>query len=511
MGTGSGKNSSPHDRRRSMSGGADPGPIEFLKKAPQKWELATGALVATALFGMAWWCYPMAMATADTPNYVQCAKTHDYGGYRPIGFSWLLEFAHLFSTAFNAVSVLQFLLYAGGALFFAFSVKRFFPPRRPWMFRLMLGLMLLAPAPMYMARWNLSDLLNLALTLIWLASLLWCIGHRPTVPMVLLHVVTLYLAMKVRYASLVLPLISVIGILMRVGFRKGWWLAALMVFPALVVVVQGRMDNERLLHIKVFSGFTGWAQANNASAIIPYIRGQKETFRDPDLAFVHERLLAFGDSCYRFDQVSGTHFIWRSGWPGKTVMNDLHRADPRRGYVQNWVYTGTCLGRYAAELRWHHPLLYARHFLLPNACALFIPPNDIPSYPATAVDRYSKEWFHLSEGTYGCRYDAYHLLISAVDRRVYQGLLLLSIIALVAWWLLRGQRTARPVQRSLIVMMLLYIGASFGFLVVAHPVLFRYVAGYGAIFLSLLYMLATTWPAPGMGMRPEDRAKGSTA
>lgn len=471
------------------------GALAFILAKAQRWELLAMLIGLSALYGFYTWCYPMPFATADSSNYVYCAAIKDYGGYRPEGFSWLLRFAHAFGTSFNAVGLVHFLLYAWGSVLLAFTIKRFFPPRAPWMFWVVLALLALNPGGMYMLRWNLSDPSNLAFTMLWTASLLWLLKDRASIPMILLHAVAMFLAIKMRYSSMILPVISFVALLVHHRVRKGWYLALLSVLPALAVFTDGVSDNQRLFEIKVFSGFSGWAQANNLSAVLPHVRDDKKPIADPELRSLHKGLLGFSDTCYAFSKVSATDFIWKKNYPGKAVLMADRRMHPNDGYVRAWVRTGVLLGKYASFLRGRYPGKYIRYFLLPNLGNVFDPPLDIKAYTPVKVDENSQEWFDITAATYSCTYDMFGQWCIALQQRSHQVLIVVAIALLMGWYLRGRKRTMDGDQRAVVTALAFFLFASIGFLVVGHPVLFRYVMGFTPYFILLIYALLMSWPA----------------
>ena len=469
--------------------------ITFITAKEQRWEVVAMLVGLLGLYGLFSWCYPMPFATADSSNYVYCAGIKDYGGYRPEGFSWLLRFAHVFGTSFNAVGALHFVLYAWGSVLMAFTIKRFFPPRAPWMFWSVLAVLTLNPGGMYMLRWTLSDPSNLAFTMLWAGSLIWLLYDRASIAMILLHALAMFLAIKMRYSSMILPLISLAAVLMRYRVRKGWYLALLSVLPALAVYTDGVSDNQRLFDIKIFSGFSGWAQANNLSAVIPYVRDDKNPISDPEIRSLHKGLQGFNDSCYTFEKVSATAFIWKPNHPGKAVLMADRRMHPNDGYVRSWVRTGVLLGKYASFLRGRYPGKYIRYFLLPNLGNVFDPPLDIGAYTPVKVDENSQQWFGITAATYSSTYDLFGQWCITVQQRSYQLLVVVAITLLIVWYFRSRKRSMDSDQRAVIAALAFFLFASIGFLVVGHPVLFRYVMGFTPYFILLIYALLMSWPS----------------
>lgn len=471
--------------------------ITFIRAREQRWEVLVMLLGFIGLYGFFAWCYPLPFATADSSNYVYCATIADYGGYRPEGFSWLLRFAHLFGKSFNAVGIIHLILYVWGSVLLAFTIKRFFPPRAPWMFWIALALLVLNPAGMYMTRWTLSDPSNLAFTMLWAGSLLWLLHDRTSFAMVLLHAFAMFLAIKMRYSSMILPVISFTALLIRHRVRKGWYLALLSVLPALAVVTDGMSDNKRLFDIKVFSGFSGWAQANNLSAILPHVRDDKTPISNPELRSLHKGLLGFNDSCYTFEKVSATAFIWKPGHPGKAVLMADRRMHPNDGYVRSWVRTGVLLDKYASMLRWRYPGKYIRWFLLPNLGNVFFPPleYDFREYPSVKVDENSQQWFGITAATYSCTFDVYGRWFTELQWRAHPVIIIAAIAVLLFWSWRGGRRSMEGDQRAMIAAYVFFLIASIGFLVIGHPVLFRYAVGFDPYFILLIHALVAAWPS----------------
>ena len=176
-------------------------------------------LLLTAYFFMKW-CYPTTFTTADSGDYVACAISGSFGGFRPVGYSWFLILIHFFSSGLAFTIFIQFLLHAISALYFVFAIRRFFPPAKLWLYRVFALLILLNDSTLYMTTWLLSDSVNASFTFIAFAALLRLLENPKRISALALMLVALYSASEMRYASLACIPVFMLLLLIIHRFRK---------------------------------------------------------------------------------------------------------------------------------------------------------------------------------------------------------------------------------------------------------------------------------------------------
>lgn len=124
-------------------------------------------------------------------------------------------------------------------------------------------------------------------------------------------------------------------------------------------------------NIEIFSGFGGWALANNAVSVVPYADLKLEDIKDPNVKYVHSFVIKQPDSLYESKKfINSTHFMWGKQMPAKTMMND-YRNQRQTSYPKLWLYSGQMLQEYALYMIKHYPWLYFRHFIIPNTGQIF--------------------------------------------------------------------------------------------------------------------------------------------
>jgi len=149
----------------------------FLKEKQQKRELLLFVVVYVALFILIRFAYPYPDTFPDTGNYVLCAENMEIGGYRPIGYSWFLNFFHKISSSVHFVFVAQFLFNVIATLFLLFTIKFFFHPAKNYIYLIAAFLVILCPTALYLTNYLMSDSVFTSLTLIWTATAIWLM-HR---------------------------------------------------------------------------------------------------------------------------------------------------------------------------------------------------------------------------------------------------------------------------------------------------------------------------------------------
>ena len=492
-------------RPTGSSAGAGDGFWFFLRQPAQRRDLWGLAASFALLYAVVHYCYPYPLITEDSPNYVKCALDNTYGGYRPMGYSWFLQGFHFFSGRIVFVGATQYWLYALATAYFLLTVKYFFPPRRPWLFYLFAGGMVLSPVALYLTHWLMSDSVFAALTLGWLSTGLWLL-RRVSWLLAALHVAALVLAIQVRFIGLFYPFFTAAGLLLAHRWAvRALAVSAASLFAAYLVYHSVVRESYRLFRVESFSGFSGWAAANNATAILPYIQLDPQTLAaDPELEMVHRTLAALPDTLYSERNVMCTSFIWSRVTGGKLVMVQ-NMPLFSNNYLSTWIYTGEQLNRYASYLVRHYPLQYARYFLWMNFRNMLHPVYKVlsPKYheaPATGI---FAQYYDLDGVT---RFTARYDVVAHIQP-------LLSVSALVLWALVAlagavawGRRRALQLtvaQRRAVGWLLGFLAAYLAASLVAHPVHLRYLLPVHGLQLFVLYLAAQALlPGPSATTAP---------
>lgn len=414
--------------------------------------------------------YGIPVVHPDTGSYVLSAQTNTFNGYRPIGYSWFISYFHSINSAFEAIFVWQFFLNALANLALIFTIKYFFKPKN-WLFYTFAALLIFSPSVLYCTNYVMSDSIFNTLTIVYITSSLWLI-HKPQTINVLLHLIVLFLVINVRYTALFYPIIS--SIILIVQARKKYLYAIIALLPIFLLIKiysDIRAQTRELYGFHEFSGFSGWALANNVVSIIPYIDLQPEQFRDPELKFIHQVITSYPDTIYTPEQVRTTQFMWSQTYPGKRILAQFIRTKSFK-YQKAWIYSGIKFKEYGKILIKEYPWLYTKHFLFPNFKQLFVG-FDINLKETYEPNELNINYFNSESEDYTYPSPFFHKL-NGIRKISTPILWILFIIGLTYLFWKRKNNTSEE-NKALIFILSFFILFT-GFSVVAHPINnFRYL------------------------------------
>lgn len=466
--------------------------IRFIGKREQLTDLVIFLSVFIAVGIMLSLILPYPLVGHDSGNYILTAMNRSISGYRPVGYSWFLNFFHSFSPSLEFVYFAQYALHVLSTLAFLFSIKFFFQIRNRFVFYVFALLLILEPNAVYLTNLVLSDSVFNSLTLMFLTSILWYNkSARPlgNVLIFIFHLIVLYYAFNVRYVGLFYPLISFVFIITRT--RKKMIGALIAVLPVLVTLnsyVKTKAEMKEKIGVDTFSGFRGWALANNAVSVIPYTDLKIEEIKDPDMQFIHSIVIAFPDSFYTPEQIIATSFMWSRRFPGKFVLQKVRESKGNMSYLRGWVYTGTLFNDYGKMLIRKYPTEYFRHFVLLNAEHLF----HYYDIELNTIDKPSKimiDWYDLEMETFEYDNSLFENAtpVFKVMHFLRWGLFIIAFLMIVIRW---KRFTPNAYERTILIGMGLFIICYFGFSIMTHPINnFRYLTPtYPIMWLFPLYL-----------------------
>ncbi len=457
------------------------------KEKQNRNELLIFAFLSALVYTIFQICYPSPYTTADSPNYVLCAINADFGGYRPYGYSGFIRLVGTLSHNVNFLMLVQFGLHFISFAFLLFTIKYFFPAVKKYFFWALAFFTLFNEGIIFLSKWLMSDSVFISLTIFWFTTLMWLVKNRNNWLMLLLNGAVLFFLMKIRYTGLIYPIVAVV-VFAYIYRLQSWYLAAINLFLFFSIYKQGINDNKRLVEIETFSGFSGWAQANNATAILPYIDIDSSKIKDSELKRINSICTRFNDSIYSMDKVNATAFMWYKGYPGKTVLTDVYmKRGGQWGYVKCWIYTGTILSKYANYLIKNYPLQFFKHFVLWNVAQFFSPLVDYSYFPATKIDEKTKEWFGLNHPSYFTKFDFYYKYLIDYNYAKYFLAWIAGLIAFAYYALKRKKLNFSEHQKNIIALTLIFFILTVGFLVISHPIHYRYVIMFSVFFFFMVY------------------------
>ncbi len=436
--------------------------------------------------------YPWPVSTIDTPNYVWCAITGEIGAYRPFGYSAFIKLTGLISHSWSAFTYIQFLFHLCSLILFIYTVKYFFRPTLKGSFLILAILCVGSESLVYLCFWLMSDSLFISITLLWLTSLIWLVNYKKSF-LVIVTLVLAFILMKLRYTGMVFPFVTIISVFM---LNRGatWYIALLSLFTLFIVYLQGVSGNKRFVGVDTFSGFTGWAKANNATCVLPYVDIDTTKFSDETVLRIHQICKAYPDSFFKMDYVRKTAFMWYKEFPGKVILMEYYYNNQQQiPYVKCWSIMGTKMNKYANEIIREHPFEFARRFVIWNLGELLFPMNNFDKYPTTAPDQFTKEWFKISEPTMHAKNDIFFKYFSKYTYLKYVVSFILGMIAIIIFYFRREVLLSASQQKNTVIVISVFIILTAIFLVISHPIHLRYVVMFTTLFFSLFYMLINNY------------------
>lgn len=462
--------------------------FSFLKQKAQLIDLGIFSGILILLYIGLSYCYPTPNTTPDTFNYFLCYNIDDFGGYRPVGYSWFLGFADKFVNKLNGITGMQYILHSFAVLYLVFTAKYFMRSAGRLIYYVFALIVLGDVTILYLTKWLISDSVYTSLSFIWFTSLIWLLHNYKAWFTLAIHIIVLFLVMKTRYAGLVYPLVTTAAFIW-IHRLKGWYVPLVSLAVLGIVYNQGVKDNKRIFKADTFSAFSGWAKANNAASVLPYVEIDSTKLEDPEVKRINRILTQAPDSFYTRERIFATSFMWNKDYPGKKYMVDLRQRNMNWTYVINWVHTGVNLNKYANAVIAQHPVEYAKQFLLPNTANFLFPADDIPAFAdSVKVDKVLTEKFEAGFDVFLSKFDVYHHFFDSFGLRKYNVLFIIALLMGLLAIVLRKRMALEIMEKRILALIVIFLGLYGAFLVVAHPILLRYVT-YLCVFFSLFIVI----------------------
>lgn len=461
----------------------------------EKLELKILLALSLLLYLVLGWAYPTAHITTDSGDYVYCAINNTFGGFRPMGYSWFLRFVHFFSEKLAVTIAAQFLLHIIATGYFLFTVRRFFPPAKIWLYRVFALLVFLNIPAISMTTWLLSDSINASFLLFSVAFFLRLLEKPGQWQVLIFWLAALFFLCKVRYASLACIPAFMLALIIVFRFREKTWIHLTGLCAVSVLVwFHNVSENEKEFGEKTFSAFGGWVKANNASSMLPHIQAGANDWEDPETKQAFGFIRKFDDSCFSEEKILRTDFMWNPRGPGKSYFILMRKLNGPQGesYAKTWVHTGCIYDQYASQLIRKNPGAYARYFLWPNFKRLLHPYNDLTPFNKAAVPPECTEWFGLSYGTFYVKHDFLYPL-NRFAYSFYRVLVFLFLPLLLLCFFLRKRLGWIAGETRTLLALTIILLTLFLFLVWGHPVMYRYVGWQSVFLLVPVYAFLNAW------------------
>ncbi len=333
--------------------------------------------IFTVLYFIMSYAYPYPYYDPDSPTYILSALTDKVSGYRPFGYSKVLQMFHGISDTHTYISFAQYWFMAFSGLILIMSVKKLIEPKNNWIFYIFCFLFMLSPSTLFITTSIMSDSVFISLSWLWLAGLFYMISNDIDWKwwlMLLLHLFIMYWIVYIRYAGIVFPIVSTVVFVFRYKWL-GLCLAPVALILAMWLTNDAKKDMKNAYDYETTSGFSGWLKANNALSIIPHTDITIDDFDTQELKTLHNYVIQQPDSVYSTYNVMKARLMWDNDKPLKRFFYYYYNMNKdKKGYIYIWTYCGDVYDEYANIIIKKHPWKYFKHYILQNFKRIFYYP-----------------------------------------------------------------------------------------------------------------------------------------
>ena len=432
-----------------------------------------------------------------------------------IGYSMFLRLLSVFFTSDWLTTFLQYALLQASALFLVLSVFYFYRPARPARVFLLV-FTVLNPLFLYMGNMISSDAYFLTLSLTWFALMIW-IMHRPSVGIVVAHVLILFIAFTVRYNALIYLFIAVIAFwlspMKKVLKWKGLGCAAMLIG---FFVFQTSSHYKKLTGYWQYSPFAGWQMANNAMYAYRYVDSRKREPVPKKFNTLDNMVRNYFDTTKDIKRhpeqtmLASTVYMWDPSSPLYAYRNGLFKKDSTATELKKWSSMGPFYNEYGWYLIKTYPKTFAVNFIWPNANKYYAPPVEflqVFNSGKDSIPEIARYWFHYKTLRITPRTKS--LNIHLLDfYPILSGIInLIILFGLFAYWMLSGYKMVGSFRQYV-----LLAGATWvlnaGFTIFASSAALRFQS-FPIFLTTVSACLLMDWLAKmaGVGAPREEKSK----
>jgi len=357
--------------------------------------------------------YPYAgFILQDSYAYLLSAFWNDSIGIYPVGYPQFLRFFSVFTRSDTILVAFQYVLLEISSLFFVFTIFYTYRCRRLTK-NLVFGFAVFNPVNLYIANYISSDSVFAALSLIWFTLLIWIV-LKPSVHLLMLQAIVIFLAFTVRYNALYYPIISIAVILFsrQKPLHKLSGILTIVLTIGLFIWYTTQKYYE-LTGIRQFSPFSGWQIANNAINGYRYIekvdrKPVPEQFKKLDqitrkyIDSTHRNILVNLQEL----QLGTTYYMWKTPSPLQQYMLKAFHTRDTVFNLKRWASMGPLYSAYGLFLMRQYPSEYKSSFLIPNVAKFCAPPLEfLEAYNMgqDTVAGIATAWFHYKSNRVSVR------------------------------------------------------------------------------------------------------------
>jgi hypothetical protein len=472
-----------------------------------------GIVLSFVSFVIFKYLYPYPDFFSDSYSYLYAAANHMDVNVWPIGYSKFLEFIHICTSSDTALTAVQYFLIQIAELYLYFTIIYFFTTSM-WTRRLLFLFLFVNPLTLYLANTINSDALFAALSLTWISQLIWAV-QKPRAFSVIVQAILLVLSFTVRNNAYYYPLITLLGISLSKQSLLSKFIGLGFSFLLLIAfIVYTEQAAKKLTGISQYSLFTGWQLANNALYIYGQIKVDSTDFRTPEskeLNLISKRFYSHIKNRTNFQgylaAYTGNFFIRQPESPLKQYRARHYYTKDELANIIVWGKVSAIYKPFGQTIILHHPIAYARYFMLPNLWNYLVPPLShlaIYNYGDDTIDPIAQNWFRFPSQTI-------HVFSHKLQGNIlfiYQAFFLL-INLFYLWYIIKFTIHYRKFKQTTSDVPLHIIGLTFfllnlGFNLVATVNILRYQFFPMIAILFLGLLMADTWQIKILGTKQKD-------
>lgn len=314
----------------------------------------------------------------DSSSYIEAAASNQSINFWPIGYSKFLQLIAFLSHSHFVLVLTQYLLLYLSILYLLFIVRYYFQPGK-WTFRLLLLVCLLNPLLPHISNFVSSDCLFTSLSMLWFTQLIILI-HTPSLRLLAVHGLVVFLAIAVRHNGLLYPFISLLFLLFtRWPARNKWISTALIILPLLGWIGYNQQQYDNLTSKVQYSAFAGWQMASN----VLYGYAHADTIPTRQVKYKYKKLHKLVHQHFdslrllkkRPDEEVYIYYLWNNKAPLRQYLYQQHAQNSTSSsFLKQWASIAPLYASYGRYLLRHRPGAFIRYYLWPNMKNYYSPP-----------------------------------------------------------------------------------------------------------------------------------------
>jgi hypothetical protein len=458
--------------------------------------LFLAAAVFIIQFAIFKYLYPFAnYIHGDSFNYLKAAEQNLTINTYLIGYSKFLRLVSVFAKPDLILVSLQYLMIQCSTLFLLLSIFYFYRAGSVTQ-TILLCVTVLNPLSLHLGNLVSSDGLFLALSMTWLALLLWII-HNPTNKIICWHALVLFAAFIVRYNALIYPFISAMAFwLSKLPLRKKLIGQGLGILLCSLFVGLSLFQYKKLTGYWQFSPFSGWQLANNA---LYMYREVDSADREPvPLKFraldnMVRKFYATNPNLYIGE--ANAAYMWMPKLPLMRYNNSLFNVkDISEPKFKEWASMGPFYSSYGLYIIKKYPMHFLRNFVWPNSRKYLAPPLEYLeyyNYGTTTVPESAWKWFGYTNNQVKTRMKSSKVWILQYYPPLVIIINLIMISGLLAYLFLKGWQFNKTFHKTILLVGFVWM-VNAAFTILASSVALRFQA-FPVLYNTIFSLLLIDW------------------